>query len=137
MKGFSNTLHFNRNWFDIWVENKCEKLFDQKMNSRVWLLWRSLSVFIHIIAVCVYGFGLVFQFIYYKGYNWRQSDEQLAVSNSTVVPPEYTFGWKYKYLSFWNMVCVCLKSILFGINYHLLLLFSPFDKTFRLLWTLI
>ena len=77
----------------------------RKMNSRLWFLWRSLSVLIHITAVTLYGFALVFQFAYPWGYNYKQNDQELKFANSTAKPGEYSFGWKYKFLTYWNMVC--------------------------------
>ncbi|XP_054155154.1 androgen-dependent TFPI-regulating protein-like [Oppia nitens] len=76
------------------------------MNFRLWLLWRGFSVTIHIIAVSLYGFSLVFQFVYPNGYYPKQSstdpkhNASIDVNSTTI---DYTFGWKYKFLTFWNL----------------------------------
>jgi hypothetical protein len=76
------------------------------MDFRLRIFWRFSSVSIHVIAFLIYGLALVFQFIYPWGYRWKEVDDNLATDNSTDKPiaGEYSFGWKYKYLTYWNLV---------------------------------
>ncbi|CAG2104350.1 unnamed protein product [Medioppia subpectinata] len=70
-----------------------------------------LSVSIHLIAVSLYGFSLIFQFVYPSGYYPKpQTDDQTINSTDT---KDFSFGWKYKYLTFWNMN---FQFIIFAIH---------------------
>ncbi|XP_054166613.1 androgen-dependent TFPI-regulating protein-like [Oppia nitens] len=91
------------------------------MNIKLWYTWRVVSVLIHLIAVGCYGFALLFQLSHPKGYYWQTNDNELALTNTTLLPGEYTFGWKLKYLTIWNLIinfivflfcliCDCFKS---------------------------
>lgn len=76
------------------------------MDSRLWLFWRCASVGVHVLAASVYGFTLIFLFIYPWGYYYKENDNELASDNSTnkQIPAEYSYAWRYKFLTYWNLV---------------------------------
>ncbi|CAG2107456.1 unnamed protein product [Medioppia subpectinata] len=63
--------------------------------------------------------------LYPRGYHWEANDQLLIRLNRTngIPPGEYTLGWKFKYLTFWNLLinafvfALCLTSDCLKSNY--------------------
>jgi len=83
------------------------------MGTKLWVVWRCASVSVHMVGVLIYGLGFIFLFIYPWDYNWEENDRFLDSLNTTAKPGVYTYGWRYKYLSFWNLVSIIIFIIIF------------------------